>query len=344
MGKKGMATSWSIVILLIIAVAAVGVVYWAVFKPDREETALKVSVVLWGHHDEGLWDPAAANALLQLEDKYDLEITWSEEIDITQIESILRTLAQTNDVIYLTTDEFEEACKAVAPDFPDVYWIMEYEAQEITSDHFPSNVVAFNAYRANELSFWAGAIAARITETNKLGVIQAIPGPRDTRLMSAAFRAGAHYVNEEIEVRRTVIGAYVDPLQTRDSVAAFAEAECDIVFVGMDDKSGTLEAREQGIYAIQEYLDFTADYPDTLIGCTVWKWDVWLDKVFEAIEADDFEEFRTQYYEMPLSLDDRSLDIPLFGNMVSSEVQAFAEELRSKIIDGSVEVPVIDEW
>jgi basic membrane lipoprotein Med (substrate-binding protein (PBP1-ABC) superfamily) len=162
--------------------------------------------------------------------------------------------------------------------------------------------------------------------------------------MSAAFRAGAHYVNEEIEVRRTVIGAYVDPLQTRDSVAAFAEAECDIVFIGMDDESGTLEAEEQGIYAIQEYLDFTADYPDTLIGCTVWKWDVWLDKVLEAIAADDFEAFRTQYYEMPLSLGDRSLDIPVFGNMVSSEVQAFAEELRSKIIDGSVEVPVIDEW
>jgi basic membrane lipoprotein Med (substrate-binding protein (PBP1-ABC) superfamily) len=76
----------------------------------------------------------------------------------------------------------------------------------------------------------------------------------------------------------------------------------------------------------------------------VWKWDVWLDKVFEAIEADAFEDFRTQYYEMPLSLADRSLDIPTFGNMVSSEVQAFAAALRTQIIDGSVAVPVIDEW
>jgi basic membrane lipoprotein Med (substrate-binding protein (PBP1-ABC) superfamily) len=342
--RQGLATSGAIVILLVMAVAVVGVIYWVVLKPGDKPAVLKVGVVLWGHHDEGLWDPAAANAVLHLQDKYHLEITWSEEIDITQIDSILRTLAQTHDVIYLTTDEFEEACLAVAPDFPDVYWIMEYEAQEITSDHFPSNVVAFNAYQANELSFWAGAIAARITQTNKLGVIQAISGPRDTRLMSAAFWAGAHYVNDEIEVRRTVIGAYVDPLQTRQSVAALAEAGCDVVFVGMDDKSGTLEAEAQGIYAIQEYLDVTAEYPDTLIGCTVWKWDVWLDKVFEAIEADAFEDFRTQYYEMPLSLADRSLDIPTFGNMVSSEVQAFAAALRTQIIDGSVAVPVIDEW
>jgi basic membrane protein A len=341
--RKGLPTSWTIVILLVIAMTVVGVVYWTVVKPE-EPSALKVGVVMWGHHDEGLWDPAAANAVLDLQDKYQLEITWSEEIDITQIDTILRTLAQTHDVIYLTTDEFEEACLAVAPDFPEVYWIMEYEAQEITSDHFPSNVVAFNAYQANELSFWAGAIAARITQTNKLGVIQAIPGPRDTRLMSAAFRAGARYVNETIEVQRIVIGAYVDPLQTRQSVAALAEAGYDVVFVGMDDKSGTLEAEAQGIYAIQEYLDVTADYPDTLIGCTVWKWDVWLDQVFEAIAADAFEAFRTQYYEMPLSLADRSLDIPTFGNKVSSEVRAFAAELRTQIIDGSVIVPVIDEW
>ena len=342
MGRKGLTTGWTIGILLVIAVAATLVVYFVV-RPG-EPAALKVGVVLWGHHDEGLWDPAAANAVLDLQDKYNLEITWSEEIDITQIDTILRTLAQTHDVIYLTSDEFEEACIAVAPDFPAVYWIMEYEAQEITADHFPSNVVAFNAYQANELSFWAGAIAARISQTNKLGVIQAIPGPRDTRLMSAAFRAGARYVNATIDVRRTVIGAYVDPLQTRQSVAALAEAGCDIVFVGMDDESGTLEAAAQGIYAIQEYRDVTADHPDTLIGCTVWKWDVWLDKVFEAITTDTFEAFRTDYYEMPLSLADRSLDIPTFGNMVSSDVQVFAAALRTQIIDGSVAVPIIDEW
>jgi basic membrane protein A len=344
MGRKGIASTSLVLLLLVIVVLGVGIGYWAVYRPVDEEETLKIGVVMWGHHDEGLWDPAAANAVLNLKDRYDLEITWSEEIDIAKIESVLRTLAQINDVIYLTTDEFEEACNVVAPDFPDVYWIMEYEAREVTSDHFPANVVAFNAYQANELSFWAGAIAAKITETNKLGVIQAIPGPRDTRLMSAAFRAGAQYVNIEINVSRTVIGAYTDPLQTRNSVAALAEAGCDVIFVGMDDASGTLEAQEKGIYTIQEYLDLTSSYPDTLIGCTVWKWDIWLEAVLDAIVDDGFEAFRSQHYEMPLSLEDRSLDIPTFGNMVSNEVKEFAEGLRNKIIDGSVAVPLVDEW
>ncbi len=333
-----------VVIIIVITVIISGIVYWAVVTPAEEAEILKIGVVMWGHHDEGLWDPAAANAVLRLKEKYNLEITWVEEIEFTELESIVRTLAKTNDVIYLTTDEFEEACKAVAPDFPDVYWIQQYEAREISTDHFPPNVVAFNAYQANELSFWAGAIAAMITKTNKLGVIQAIPGPRDTRLMSAAFRSGAHYVNENIEVLRVVIGAYTDPIKTRDSVASLVEAGCDIVFVGMDDESGTLEAKENSIFSIQEYMDITSEYPDTLIGCTCWVWDVWLDKVLDAIVNDRFEEFRAEYYEMPLTLEDRSLDIPTFGNMVSEDVRAFADDLRSKIIDGTVEVPLIDEW
>lgn len=343
MGKRSIVTSRLAIILIIVTVTLTVAVYWAT-KPPVEEEKLKIAVVMWGHSDEGLWDPAAANAVLGLVNKYNLDITWSEEIDLTKIESTLRTLAEINDIIYLTTDEYEEACKTVAPDFPDVYWIQEYEAQNISSDHFPQNVVAFNAYHANELSFLAGAIAAKITNSNKLGVIQAIAGPRDTRLMSAAFRAGAHYVNESIEVSRVVMNAYYDPIGTRQAVASFAEAGCDIVLVGMDDESGTLEARDQGIYSIQEYRDITSEYPDTLIGCTCWVWDVWLDKVFEAIANGQFEEFRADHYEMPLTLEDRSLDMPTFGDMVSEEVRTFAEDLRNAIINGTVTVPIIDTW
>jgi len=344
MRKKGVTTSQLVIVIVVIAVILVGVTYWFFFRPPEETESLKIGVVMWGHHDAGLWDPAAANAVLNLKDKYNLEITWVEEIDFTQLESIVRNLAKTNDVIYLTTDEFEEVCKAVAPAFPDVYWVQQYESTEILPDHFPSNVVAFNAYQANQLSFWAGAIAAKITQTNKLGIVQAIPGPRDTRLMSGAFRAGAHYVNEEIEVLRVVIGAYSDPIATRKAVSDFADVGCDVVFIGMDDESGTLEAKERGIYSIQEYTDITSDFPDTMIGCTAWVWDVWLDKALDAIVNDQFEVFREEHYEMPLTLEDRSLDIPTFGNMVSDEVKDFAYELRSDIIEGEVSVPLIDEW
>jgi len=183
-----------------------------------------------------------------------------------------------------------------------------------------------------------------VTETDKLGVVQAIAGPRDTRIMSAAFRSGAQHVNPDIEVLRVVIGGYVDPIKTRDSVASFVEAGVDVVFVGMDDESGTLEARERGIYSIQEYMDITAQFPDTMIGCTTWHWDVGIDLVLDAIVNGRFEEFRAENHEIPLTLEDRSLDIPVYGDMITDDVKEFAAELREKIIDGTVEIPMVDEW
>lgn len=333
-----------IVPIIVVAIIMTGMSLWLNRAPPEEDGSMKIGVVMWGHHDEGLWDPAAANAVLRLQEKYSLEINWAEEIVLTELESLLENLAEANDVIYLTTDEFEEACKAVAPDFPDVYWIQQYESEAIPSDHFPDNVIVMNAYKANELSFLAGAIAARITETGKLGVIQAIPGPRDTRIGSAAFRSGALHVDPEIEVTRVVIGGYVDPIKTRDSVASLAEAGCDIILVGMDDESGTLEAQERGVYTFQAYTDITQEYPDTIVGCTCWVWDVAIDRILEAIVEGRFDELRAESHEIPLTLEDRSLDIPTYGNMISEDVKEFAEDLRDQIVDGSVEVSMVTEW
>ena len=57
-----------------------------------------------------------------------------------------------------------------------------------------------------------------------------------------------------------------------------------------------------------------------------------------------FDELRAENHEIPLSLEDRSLDIPTFGNMVPDEVKEFAEDLRGKLIDGTVIVPMVTEW
>jgi len=335
---------WALPIILV-AIFLSAMSIWTSRPPGEEgERPLKMGVVMWGHHDEGLWDPAAANAVLRLQEKYNLEITWAEEIVLTELESLLRNLADANDVIYLTTDEFEETGKIVAIDYPGVYWIQQYEAKEVSPHHFPDNVIVMNAYQANELSFLAGAVAAKMTKTNKLGVIQAIPGPRDTRLGSAAFRSGAQHVNLEIETLRVVIGSYADPIKTRDSVASLAEAGCDVILVGMDDESGTLEAKERGIYTFQAYMDITSKYPDTVVGCTCWVWDVALDRILGAIADGRFEELRGEQHQIYLTLEDRSLDIPTFGNMVTEEVKEFAEELREKIIQGEVEIPMVEEW
>ena len=334
-----------VVILVIGLAAGAGIGYWvAPEEVPPAEVTRKIGVVHWWHHDEGIWEPSHAQAVEALEEKYNLEITWIEETGIQDVEAVMRTAAGMYDIIYSTTDEFGDPLKVVAAEHPDLPFISEWEATKLASDYFPPNVVAINAYDAYKVNFLLGAAAAKITETNKLGIILAIAGPRSYRIVSNAFREGARHVNPDIEVTQVVMDAYSDPLRSRDTAASFAEAGIDVIFVNQDDYAATLEAAVHGIYTIQQYRDVTPYYPDTIIGCGIWDWTVELDKVLNAIAEDRFEEFRAENWQLFLSFEDRSLDIPTWGNMVPESVKEYIADLREDIIAGTVVVPEITTW
>lgn len=344
--EKGVAASRLAVICIVIGLAiGAGIGYWiAAPAPAPEVKARKIGVVHWWHHDEGIWEPSHAEAIEALEGKYNLDITWIEETGIGDVETIMRTAARRYDIIYSTTDEFEDPLKVVALEFPNLPFITEWEATKLAPDYFPPNVVAINAYNAYKINFLLGAAAAKITKTNKLGIILAITGPRSYRIVSNAFREGARYVNPDIEVRQVVMDAYTDPIKSRDTAASFAEAGIDVIFVNQDDFSATLEAAVHGIYTIHQYRDVTSYYPDTVIGCGIWDWTVKLDKVLNVILEGRFEEFRAENHQLFLSLEDKSIDIPTWGNMVPESVKEYIAELREDIITGTVVVPEITTW
>lgn len=343
--EKGVAASWLAVICIVIGLAiGTGIGYWIATPAPEEVKARKIGVVMWWHHDEGIWSPSHAKAVEALEAKYDLEITWIEETGIVDVEGVIRTAAGMYDIIYVETDEFSEAVKTVAAEYPDIPFIQEWEATKLAPDEFPSNVVALNAYDAYKVNFLLGAAAGKITETNKLGIILAIAGPRSYRIVSNAFREGARYANPDVEVTQVVMDAYSDPIKSRDTVASFVEAGIDVVWVNQDDFAATLEAAIHGIYTIQQYLDVTPYYPDTIIGCGIWDWEVELDKVLNAIAEDRFEEFRAENHQLVLSFEDKSLDVPTWGNMVPESVKEYIAELREGIIAGTVVVPEITTW
>lgn len=306
--------------------------------------SMSMGVVMWWHHDEGTWSPSHARAIEALQEKYNLEVTYIEETGIQDVESIIRTAAGQYDIVYVETDEFSEATKTVAQAFPDTYFIQEWEANRLNSTDFPNNVICLNAFNVGQLHFLLGAAAGLVTQTNQLGILLAIPGARLYRTVANPYKYGALHSNPDITVTSVEMNAYADPIKARDSMVSFAEAGIDVVFVNQDDWSATLEAAIQGMYTIQEYIDITPYYPDSMIGCAVWDWQIPLDQALEAISSGTFEEFRAQNWELMLNLEDGSLRIPTWGTVVTEEIQDYIAELRQDIIDGTVTVPDITTW
>jgi len=118
----------------------------------------------------------------------------------------------------------------------------------------------------------------------------------------------------------------------------------EVVFLGLDDTSGILEAEKQGIYAVPYFADLTWLFPDTIIGCSVWNFEPAYYDMLKHVAEGTWDDLRdtTWFWEMTLANGGQSCGT--WGNMVTQEVKDYAEELTQKIISGEVVVPYDTEW
>jgi basic membrane protein A len=345
MKKDTFGRSWVLpVIVVIVAVVIVAGVFIAISlqpsgAPAKEK--LKVGVVMWGFHDEGVWDTNAWEQLQDLAKIYPIEIGCAEEVDMVKLESTLRSMVKEYDIIWAHSSSYEDAVKRVATDNPNVYFLVEY-ALDRGKDYYPQNVVVIGQ-DPQEALFLLGALAAKMSTTQKFGVIQAINDPLDT-IYSNGFRDGVLYVNPNATVSRVIMEAYLDPVKTRDSVRAFAEAGCDVVFVSMDDESGSLEAQARGIYSCQHYKDITSIAPNTILNNAIWNYKPVLEGMINAIMNGKWLEYRNAHWFTHLTLKEGTCGLGTYGNMVPQSVKDYIESLKNKIIAGEIVVTPKMEW
>jgi basic membrane lipoprotein Med (substrate-binding protein (PBP1-ABC) superfamily) len=308
---------------------------------QTDKKGLSVGVIMWGYHDEGVWDTNAYESLVALSKKYPLEIGYSEEIDMKEIEATLKARAEMDDIVWAHSSGYEDAVKKVAPSFPNTVFLIEYTLDR-GKDYYPPNVVTIGQ-DPEEALFLVGALSGKMTKSNKLGVIQAIDDPLDT-LYSAAYRDGALSVDSGIKVSRFIVEAYLDPVKTRDAVKAFVAQGVDVVFVSMDDTSGTMEAKANGIYSCQHYKDVTALFPDTILNNALWRFDGALEMIIKNLQAGTFKDWRSQKWFIPLTLQDGTCGIGTYGNKVPAEVKKYVDGLAAKIKSGELKVAQKFEW
>ncbi len=313
-------------------------------EPQGAKTAaekLSVGIIMWGYHDEGVWDTNAYESLVKLSKKYPIEVGYSEEIDMKEIEATLKARAEMDDIVWAHSSGYEDAVKKVAPKFPKTVFLVEYTLDR-GKDYYPPNVIVVGQ-DPEEALFLVGALSAKMSKSKKLGVVQAIDDPLDT-LYSAAYRDGALYVDPNTKVSRFIMEAYLDPVKTRDAVKAFVGQGVDVVFISMDDTSGTMEAKAQGIYSVQHYKDVTAQFPDTILNNALWKFDGALELIIQSIQKGTFQDFRSKRWFIPLNLQDGTCGIGTYGNMVPADVRAYIDNLGEQIKSGKLKVAQKFEW
>ncbi len=225
---------------------------------------LKVAGV-FGTPIEEPWVNQIHVALLKAKTDLGVEYVWSESVKASDFGRVLREHAEKGANLVMG-DSFtdEQASRRVAKAYPKVAFVMG-------SGIGPAdpNFSVFDNW-IHEPAYLSGMIAGKLTKSNTIGVVGAMPIPEVNRLVNA-FRAGARESNKDVKCKFTFIDSFFDPPKAKEAALAQIEAGVDAIYA---ERFGVIEAaHEKGIVAFSNMSDQSSIAPDTVVTGPVW--DMW---------------------------------------------------------------------
>jgi basic membrane protein A len=249
----------------------------------------------------------------------------------------LRRLAEHGfDVVIGVGFLFAESIRSVAPDFPDVAFVLvDGHIEDLPN-------VASLVFREEEGAFLVGALAAMTTKTGTLGFV----GGMDVALIhkfEAGYRAGAARVRSDIRVLAGYAGvrpeAFADPVRGKEIALSQIGRGADVIFHASGVTGlGVIEAaRERGVYAIGVDSNQNPVAPGTMLTSMLKRVDVAVEKEILAVHRGEFRgglvELGLREEGVGYALDEHNRDL------LTPDMIARAQALADSIIAGEIMVP-----
>lgn len=213
-----------------------------------DASSTKVSAIFGGAINDGNWNETQYNGLKDIEAK-GASINYMENVSDTDAAEAARTYAAEGyDLVYLTTNSYQDYCSPVAADFPDTKFV------QINGTLITDNVISVRI-ADEEQGFVQGVIAALLTQSGKVGFVGGLE-INPIKLGSSGFQQGVDYVNENygknVEAQRINTGSFTDVNQAKETAISLIESGCDVITPMANDASvGVMEAgEEKGVIAI----------------------------------------------------------------------------------------------
>lgn len=301
----------------------------------KDDGKISVAVVVAGGlGDRSFYDSAKAG-LDRLVADYDIEGKVIEcKQDASMYQQQLINAAETCDFVVAVGWEFADGLIAVAPELPDTKFIYVDETVENVSNIY--NI----KYAQNEGSFLVGYIAAKLSQTGKVGAVGGADGATINDFI-AGYKQGALYANPACIVEVNYAEDYEDPAKGKECALTLFGKGCDIVFqIAGKTGEGVFEAAaEQGKYAIGVDSDQKYINPDVIVCSMIKKvGDSIYDTVAAFINEDTWKGGTTWVAGMESGLIDVGYGEEGSTQQISAELKAEVEALKQKIISGEITV------
>jgi basic membrane lipoprotein Med (substrate-binding protein (PBP1-ABC) superfamily) len=184
--------------------------------------AFKVGLLTPGSINDGGWNAIAWEGLQRIKNELGAEVSHQETKTPAEIEEGFRAYgAKDFDLAFGHGFEFQDAAKKAGAQYSKTIFVT-------TSGNTIAPNVAPMRFELEQATYLLGVIAARESKTGKAGLVGGIKLPSiDSTFV--AFKAGAHSVNPNFEVRETYIGNFDDLGAAKLATLSLINAGCDYI-------------------------------------------------------------------------------------------------------------------
>lgn len=235
------------------------------------------------------------------------------------------------DVVYFVYDNFLEAAKELCLQYPDILFIglwIDMQGEEVAP-----NFKALH-FRYEQGSFLAGAMAAWMSETGKVGFIGGGDNP-GINIFLSGYKAGVEYVgNTQLEF--TYANTFDDPLKGKELANSMNARGIDVIMQAANQTGlGVFEAaKEGGFYAVGVDVDQSHYAPESIICSALGDHGY---ATFDAIASVANGTFTNEqvYY----GLQEGMPCVAINEAIVPADIVERIRELEEKIISGEIKIP-----
>lgn len=243
-----------------------------------EDSVLKVAIIHTAPESDTGWEADQKSASDAMEAAFPGRIKLTPLWNIfpqQDNERLFRQLAnQDNKLIFGTSFSQYATLKKLAPTFPGTRW-------ECCAGIEATNNLGIFEARAYEGSYVTGIAAARMTKSNILGWVGALPVPQVIYSLNG-FVQGARSVNPNIVCKVVWANAWIDPAKEKDAVAALAAQGADVISGNPNTPVQGLAAEAKGIWSIGSSGDFSRYVKKAQLTSFVFDWS---PAYIEAVQA-----------------------------------------------------------
>ena len=165
------------------------------------------------------------------------------------------------DVIVTVGSAMDEATRAAALKYPEIYFIGVDQPQPAEEEAIPN--LAGVVFPEDQLGFLAGALAAMMTRSGKIGAVCVSDAWPPAQRYGEGYRAGAEYVNPAVEA--TIVyhdevvldKSFSDPAWSAAETDALIDSGADVIF-GVGGTTGAealFSAAKRGAYVVGADMD-----------------------------------------------------------------------------------------